>query len=67
MTLADFILAGLMFTCSRIALGAAERAKYPALYAHYDKVTGDDKVKHLWGKELFTEVAVTGARTWPNF
>ena len=55
-----------MFTCSRIALGAAERAKYPALYAHYDKVTGDDKVKHLWGKELFTEVAITGARTWPN-
>jgi len=65
-TLADIFLAGVVFGCSRAALGAAERAKYPTIYAHYTKVTGDDKVKHLWGTELFTEVAITEPRSLPG-
>ena len=64
-TLADLALAGAAFGCSHAALGAAERAKYPSLFAHYAKVTGGEKVKEFWGTEGFTEVAVTEPRPSP--
>jgi elongation factor 1-gamma len=65
-TLADLVLAGMVFGCSHAALGAAERAKYPKVYAHYAKVTEVEKVKQFWGTEGFTEVAATEPRAFPS-
>ena len=65
-TLADFVLAGVILSCSHAALGAAERAKYPSIYAHFARVTEVEKVKQFWGTEGFTEVAVTEPRPYPS-
>lgn len=65
-TLADFILAGMVFGCSYAALGAAERAKYPSIFSHYAKVTEDERVKQFWGTAEFTEVAVTEPKPLPH-
>ena len=66
MTLADFFLAGTIFSCSRITLGATERAQYPSVFAHFTKVTEDERVKQFWGTEDFIEVAVTGPKPFPH-
>ncbi|KAH0832359.1 glutathione S-transferase C-terminal-like protein [Lanmaoa asiatica] len=65
-TLADVVLAGMVFGCSFAALGAAERAQYPAVFAHYAKVTENEKVKQFWGTEGFTEIAVTEPKSFPR-
>jgi len=67
MTLADLLLAGEVCGCCHASLGAAERAKYPLTFAHFAKVTGNEKVKEFWGTEDFTEVAVTEPRELPRF
>ncbi|KAF8123305.1 glutathione S-transferase C-terminal-like protein [Boletus edulis] len=64
-TLADLFLAGMTYDCSLTSLGAAERAKYPLVFAHYAKVTGIEKVKQFWEKEGFIEVAITEVRPFP--
>ena len=64
MILADFVLVGMVYGASYVALGTAERASYPNVFSHYDKVTGDEKVKQFWGREHFTEVAITEPRTF---
>ncbi|KAG9308797.1 glutathione S-transferase C-terminal-like protein [Chiua virens] len=58
-TLADYILAGVIFSAASSALGAAERAKFPHVFAHYTKVTSDEKVKQYWGTEKFVDVRIT--------
>ena len=58
-TLADLFLAAVVFGPSHATLGTAERAKYPAVYAHFNKVTADAKIKHLWRTERFAEAAIT--------
>ena len=66
MTLADIVLAGMVLDCSQLALGSAEREKYPSIFAHYTKVTKDERVEQFWGTESFTEVAVTEPQTFPH-
>ena len=66
MTLADFVLVGMVYGASYVALGTAERASYPNVFSHYDKVTGDEKVKQFWGREHFTEVKITEPKTFSH-
>ena len=63
-TLADIALAAMVYGASLIALGAAERAKYPNVFTHYAKVTGAEKVKQFWGTEGFIEVAIKEPKTF---
>ncbi|KAG6379377.1 glutathione S-transferase C-terminal-like protein [Boletus reticuloceps] len=63
--LADLVLAGVILSCSKTTLGAAERAKFRLTFAHYAKVTGDERVKRFWGTEEFTEVTITEPRPFP--
>ncbi|KIJ04977.1 hypothetical protein PAXINDRAFT_164792 [Paxillus involutus ATCC 200175] len=62
-SLADLVLAGVIHAAARVVLGAAERAEHPSVFAHYSKVTADEKIKEYWGTEDFTEVAVTEPKT----
>ncbi|KAG6379388.1 glutathione S-transferase C-terminal-like protein [Boletus reticuloceps] len=64
-TLADLVLAGAIYDVSLTALGATERAKYPLVFGHYVKVTGNEKVKQFWEMENFTEVAITELTPFP--
>ncbi|KAH0832361.1 glutathione S-transferase C-terminal-like protein [Lanmaoa asiatica] len=59
LTLADFVLAGVIFAAARVALGSAERAQYPHIFAHYAKVTADERVRQYWGMEEFVDVRIT--------
>jgi len=63
LTLADFVLAGVIYAAARVALGSAERAKYPHVFAHYTKVTADERVKQYWGTEEFVDVRITELKT----
>jgi len=65
LTLADFVLVGTVFAAAMVALGSAERAKYPHVFAHYDKVTGDESVARYWGTEEFVDVRSTELKTYP--
>ncbi|KAF8123296.1 glutathione S-transferase C-terminal-like protein [Boletus edulis] len=66
LTLADFVLAGMTFAAAQFALGSAERAQYPHIFAHYAKVTADEKVKQYWGTEEFTDVRITERKAPPT-
>ena len=66
MTLADFVLAAMVYGASFAALGAAERAKYPNVFTHYAKVTESERVREFWGTEGFAEVAVTEPKTFTH-
>ncbi|KAG9308799.1 glutathione S-transferase C-terminal-like protein [Chiua virens] len=61
LSLADLVLAGVIYstTSDAGALGAAERAKYPHVFAHYTRVTSDERVKRYWGTEQFVDVRIT--------
>lgn len=62
LTLADFALAGAIFAAARVALGAAERAQYPHIFAHYAKVTADERLKQYWETD-FVDVRITEPKT----
>ncbi|KAG8214900.1 glutathione S-transferase [Butyriboletus roseoflavus] len=64
LTLADFVLAGVIFAAARVSLGSAERAQYPHIFAHYAKVTADERVKQYWGTEEFVDVRITEPKTF---
>ncbi|KAF8123304.1 glutathione S-transferase C-terminal-like protein [Boletus edulis] len=66
LTLADLFLVGGIYGCCYTTLGAAERAKYPAIFAHYAKVTGNKELKQFWGTEKFTDVAVTEPKSFQH-
>ena len=63
LTLADFVLAGVILAAAQVSLGSAERAQYPHIFAHYTKVTADERVKQCWGTEEFVDVRVTEPKT----
>ncbi|KAF9232635.1 glutathione S-transferase C-terminal-like protein [Melanogaster broomeanus] len=55
MTLADIAVAGVSQQAGRITCGSAERAQYPNVFAHYEKVTAHPKVKAVFGEAEFVE------------
>ncbi|KAF9233235.1 glutathione S-transferase C-terminal-like protein [Melanogaster broomeanus] len=62
-TLADLVLVGVAYGSASVSLGAAERAQYPSIFAHYAKVTEDERIKQYWGTADFVEVALTEPQT----
>ena len=63
LTLADCILAGVMFAAAQVMLGSAEHTQYPHIFAHYKKVTEDERVEQYWGTKEFVDVRVTELKT----
>ncbi|KIK91323.1 hypothetical protein PAXRUDRAFT_830941 [Paxillus rubicundulus Ve08.2h10] len=59
LTLADLVLVGVISTAACVLIGAAERAELLHVFAHYSKVTADEKIKEYWGTQDFTEIAVS--------
>jgi len=59
LTLGDLFVASTTYFISRIALGISERKQYPAIYAHYEKVTGDKKIEQYWGTSGFVDERLT--------
>ncbi|KAG2128726.1 glutathione S-transferase C-terminal-like protein [Suillus clintonianus] len=57
-TLADIVLAGVLQRAARITLGAAERALYSKVFAYYEKVVADPRIKDIFGEADFVEVPV---------
>jgi elongation factor 1-gamma len=41
---------------AKVTLGATERALYPSIFAHYEKVTADPRIKDIFGVAEFVEV-----------
>ncbi|KAG2130349.1 glutathione S-transferase C-terminal-like protein [Suillus clintonianus] len=58
-TLADIVLAAVIQRAAIVTLGAAERALYPNIFAHYAKVTADPRIKDILGAVNFVEVPLT--------
>ncbi|KAF9224964.1 glutathione S-transferase C-terminal-like protein [Gyrodon lividus] len=58
MTLADIALAAVSQQAGRLTCGAAERALYPNVFAHYEKVTAYAKIKAVFGEAEFVEEAM---------
>ena len=59
LTLADLVVASTVYAAARVTLGSAERARYPHIFAHYEQVTGDERVKQYWGTNGFVDVRLT--------
>ncbi|KAG8216169.1 glutathione S-transferase C-terminal-like protein [Butyriboletus roseoflavus] len=59
MTLADITIAAVSQQAGKITCGAAERAAYPNVFAHYEKVTAHPRVKEVFGEAEFVEEAMT--------
>ncbi|KAG2748535.1 glutathione S-transferase C-terminal-like protein [Suillus brevipes Sb2] len=57
-TLADIVVASVMQRAARVTLGAAERALYPNVFEHYERVAGDPRIKDIFGAADFVEVPV---------
>ncbi|KAG2128734.1 glutathione S-transferase C-terminal-like protein [Suillus clintonianus] len=57
-TLADIILAGVIQRAARITLGAAERALYSKVFAYYEKVVADPRIKDIFGAADFVEMPI---------
>lgn len=58
MTLADIAIAAVSEQAAKITCGAAERAQYRNVFAHYEKVTAHPKVKNVFGEAEFAEEAM---------
>ncbi|KAH0831297.1 glutathione S-transferase C-terminal-like protein [Lanmaoa asiatica] len=58
MTLADIAIAAASQQAGGITCGATERAQYPNIFAHYEKVTAHPKVKEVFGEAEFVEEAM---------
>ena len=59
MTLADIVVAAVSQQAGKITCGAAERAQYPNVFAHYEKVATHPKVKEAFGEAEFIEEAIS--------
>ncbi|KIJ59265.1 hypothetical protein HYDPIDRAFT_33335 [Hydnomerulius pinastri MD-312] len=59
LTLADLVLACVIHGGARITFGAAERTQYPHIFAHFARVTTDERIKQWFFTEDFVEVAVS--------
>ncbi|KAG2050026.1 glutathione S-transferase C-terminal-like protein [Suillus hirtellus] len=55
-TLADIVIAAVIQRTGRVTLGAAERAVYPNVFAHYARVAGDPRIRDIFGAAEFVEV-----------
>lgn len=58
LTLADIAIAAVSEQAGQITCGAAERAQYPNVFVHYEKVTAHPKVKEVFGEAGFVEEAL---------
>jgi len=58
-TLADIVVAAVILRAARVTLGATERALYPNIFAHYEKVAADPRIKDIFGVADFVEVSMT--------
>lgn len=69
LSLADLVLAGVILGARRVSLGTAEVAQYPNVFAHFAKVTADERIKQFWGagRWPFVDVAITEPRPVPSF
>ncbi|KIJ59270.1 hypothetical protein HYDPIDRAFT_33340 [Hydnomerulius pinastri MD-312] len=63
LTLADLVLAGVIHGGARITFGAAERAQYPHIFAHFARVTADERIKQWFSTEDFVDVAISEPKT----
>lgn len=54
-TLADLALAAATQQIGRVTCGAAERALYPSIFAHYDKVVSIPGMKETFGEPEFVQ------------
>ncbi|OJA14629.1 hypothetical protein AZE42_07355, partial [Rhizopogon vesiculosus] len=61
-TLADIVVAAVIQRAAGITLGAAERALYPNIFAHYAKVAADPRIKAIFGAAEFVEVPLAFAK-----
>ncbi|OAX38695.1 glutathione S-transferase C-terminal-like protein [Rhizopogon vinicolor AM-OR11-026] len=61
-TLADVVVAAVIQRAAGITLGAAERAFYPNIFAHYAKVAADPRIKAIFGAAEFVEVPLAFAK-----
>ena len=55
LTVADIILAASMKIAFKVTLGASERAKYPKVIAHFERVLSQPKIKETFGEIEFAE------------
>lgn len=58
MTLADIALAAATELAGKTTCGAAERGMYRNIFAHYDKIVSDSRVKAAFGEPEFLEEAM---------
>jgi len=49
-------LAAVIQRAAKVTLGATERALYPSIFAHYERVTADPRLKDIFGVAEFVEV-----------
>lgn len=54
-TLADIALAASTQQTGRVTCGATERALYPNIFAHYDKVVSIPRMKEIFGEPKFVQ------------
>ena len=57
-TLADLVLAGIIFRAVQFTLGAEERKKYPAIIRHLETIAGQPQLKAVFGDIPYAEKAV---------
>ncbi|KAI6022092.1 glutathione S-transferase C-terminal-like protein [Pisolithus marmoratus] len=59
LTLADIILATAVQRAGQTVCGVREREQvYPRVFAHFAKVTNDERIKHLFGEPGFVDEAL---------
>ncbi|KAG9310211.1 glutathione S-transferase C-terminal-like protein [Chiua virens] len=58
MTLADIAIAAVSQQAAQVTCGVTERAEYPNVFAHYDRVTAHPKVKDVFREAEFVEDVV---------
>ena len=57
----------MILNARRVTLGIAEVTQYPNIFAHFAKVTEDERMKQFWGADRrpSVDVAVTEPRVFP--
>lgn len=65
LTLADLVLASIIYAAAGLTLGHTERKQYAHVFAHYDKVTKGEKIEQYWGTDIFVDEAIIEPRQYP--
>lgn len=58
MTLADIALAATTQQAGKVICGATERALYPNIFGHYEKIVSDPRVGTVFGEAAFVKEAL---------